>query len=200
MLVIDNDNYYLTIGKDAASTIESIDVNEQVAAWIKDMESYTDEECRSIVSYNITNKEMLNYVYGHTKTCKSGMRRILSDPVLIYRANDDNRKVTNAMASVAEEDSYVLEEFLHTNSHQILPGIKVSTSIQETSSIHGSSLLRQKELEQYVDYHAAVTDTATIDSGYDNPLTEIEDFNAISTKLSTDSDTYSSSPKRLCKN
>ena len=193
MLVIDNDNYYLTIGRDAASTIESIDVNEQVAEWIKDMESYTDEECRSIVSYNITNEEMLNYVYGHTKACKSGMHRILSDPVLIYRANNDNRKVTNAMASVSEEDYYVLEEFLHTNSHQILPGNKMSTSIQETLSIHGSSLLSQNELGPYVDYHAALSDTVTTDSDYDNPL---KDLNAISTKLSTDSDTYSLSPKK----
>ena len=69
----------------------------------------------------------------------------------------------------------------------------MSTSIQETSSIHGVPLLSQNELGQYVDYHAALSDTVTTDSDYDNPL---KDLNAISTKLSTDSDTYSLSPKK----
>jgi len=189
MLIIENDNYYLTIGRDAASTIESIDVNEQMAEWIKDIESHTDEECRSIVSYNITNEEMLNFVYGNTKPREIKRRRILSDPVLMYRANIVNVNGTKTIPSVAEEGPYVSEELFHaafseTEKCEVISGIKVSNSAQDNFNI----LNLNKELGQYVGYHAAVTDTVTSDSGHNSALSPTEDFAVTSSELPMDSD------------
>ncbi|XP_065893709.1 uncharacterized protein, partial [Dysidea avara] len=49
MLVVDSDGYYLSIGRDAASTIENISMNEEVIKWIQETELQTnDEDCRSI--------------------------------------------------------------------------------------------------------------------------------------------------------
>ena len=38
MLLIDDESYYLTIGRDAPSIIECLSVGEKVAGWIKDCE------------------------------------------------------------------------------------------------------------------------------------------------------------------
>ena len=63
---VDNDRYYLSIGRDAASTIENLSVNEEVIKWIQETELQTNnEECKFIVSYSITNEEMLNYLFGY---------------------------------------------------------------------------------------------------------------------------------------
>jgi len=198
MLVIDNDNYYLTIGKDAASTIECIDINDQVAEWIRDIESHTDEECRSTFSYSTTNEEMLNYVYGNTRPYKNEIRQVLSEPVLIFRTNIDKTNGTKTLPSVAEEDSYILEELLHATfcqNDEGFPDIKRSNSIPDNfnTSTSNYSMLSQKEMGQYVDYHAAVTDTVTSDSGQDSGSTQT-DFTSTILELPTESDsvfTYS---------
>jgi len=199
MLVIENDNYYLTVGRDAESTIESINVNERVAEWIKDIES---QDCQSITSCNLTNEEMLNYIYGHTKPRKSEIRRILSDTVLIYKASTENLSSNKTMTLFAEESGYTLEEVVFrttvSQSDQVISSIEESKSILDNfraSSTHESSL-GQKELGVYVDYHTAVTDIVTSNSGHDSALSQTEDFTSISTELPTDSDsvfTYSMS-------
>jgi len=191
MLVIGDNNYYLTIGRDTESTIESLGMDERITKWIKDLESHTNEECKSIISYSTTNEEMLNYVYGHTNSRTHNSRiRILSDSILISSSgvSTKNENGTKRMSSIAY--SYMLEEKLFgttcSQNDQVFPGIKVSSiSIDNqdgfcTSGTHDSV----RGLGQYVDYYTIT------DSGHDtcSLSSQTQDTFSKSNGLPTDSE------------
>jgi len=196
MLVIDDNNYYLIIGRDAESTIESLGMDERITEWIKDLESHTNEECKSIFSYSTTNEEMLNYVYGHTKsrTHNNRIRRILSDSILISSSgvSTENENGTKRMSSIAYS-SYMLEEKLFgttcSQNDQALPGIKVSSiSIDNQDSFCKSRSGTHDSvpgLGQYVDYY---TVTVTTDSGHGSLSSQTQDTSSMSNELPTDSE------------
>ena len=183
MLVVDNDSYYLSIGRDAASTIESLSVNEEVIKWIQETELRTEnEECKSIVSYSTTNEEMLNCLYGcKNSSHKSQKHRILSDSILNSRDRTEYyyHKSKN-LANIITEES--IGELLHTNTNQGLTAVETSstkTSIQENSkfisrSFSSNHLPGHNIQGQYMDYHTAVD--LTVDSGHGSISSQPQDF------------------------
>ena len=183
MLFVDNDSYYLSIGRDAASTIESLSVNEEVIKWIQETELRTNhEECKSNVSYCTTNEEMLNYLYGYKNSLhKSEKHRILSDSILSSRDRTKYyyHKSKNLENIITEES---IGELLHTNTNQGLTAVETSstkTSIQENSkfisrSDSGNHLPGNNIQGQYMDYHTAVD--LTVDSGHGSISSQPQDF------------------------
>ena len=188
MLVVDNDSYYLSIGRDAASTIETLSVNEKVIEWIKETELRTNnQECKSIFSFSTTNEEMLNYVYGYKSSShKSERHRILSDSILDSRIKTGYYKsehFINKSDTITEENI----ELSHINTDLVLPAVKASnteTIIQENASSHPSIVPSHFMQGQYTDYHNAVDLTA--DSRHGSIASPAPDFNSVITEA-TDS-------------
>ncbi|XP_065889011.1 uncharacterized protein [Dysidea avara] len=183
MLFVDNDSYYLSIGRDAASTIESLSMNEEIIKWIQETELQTNnEECKSNVSDSTTNEEMLNYLYGYKNSLhKSEKHRILSDSILSSRDRTEYyyHKSKN-LANIITEES--IGELLHTNTNHGLTAVETSstkTSIQENSkfisrSDSGNHLPGNNIQGQYMDYHTAVD--LTVDSGHGSISSQPQDF------------------------
>jgi len=111
-----DDNYaYSTYGKDAPSTVESLGVNNKVADWMGDLHMPSiDEECGSVISDDITNEEMLDYLYGRsTTTHKKQVKSQASVGSADSGVGSENRD---------KRDSYIseqrVEELLHTTSNE----------------------------------------------------------------------------------
>ena len=196
MLVVDNDSYYLSIGRDAASTIETLSVNEKVIEWIQETELQTNnEECKSIVSFSTTNEEMLNYVYGYKSSShKSERHRILSDSILDSRIKTGYYKsehFINISDTITEENI----ELSHINTDLVLPTVKASnteTIIQENASSHPSIVPSHSMQGQYMGYHNAVDLTA--DSGHGSIASPAPDFNSVITKAADSDSVFTYSP------
>ena len=152
MLLIDDESYYLAIGRDAPSIIECLSVGEKVAGWIKDCELESiNEECISVISYSITNEEMLNCVYGHKPDVpQNKIHQILSDLThdLGVNTEDDNSQRSNT--SEFDNEMYISEEkaieLLHTT--RSISNCSMSTT-EETPSTWN---------HQAQDYHTAAED------------------------------------------
>jgi len=173
MLVIDDDNYYLAIGRDAASTIESLGVDEKVTEWIKDLElPDIDGECRSLFSYrrtSATNEEMLDYVYGHKPITRS--RRLFSAPIISTGtiAEKYNHKRSNPFVvqhrSIPEETTTLTLEAM-SGQEQAQRDVKPSVNENITSE-HVSMSTSQPPLPsenkqgQYIDYHTSDIDSSS---------------------------------------
>ena len=152
MLLIDDESYYLAIGRDAPSIIECLSVGEKVAGWIKDCELQSiNEECISIISYSITNEEMLNCVYGHKPDVhQDRIHQILSDLTHGLGVNTEGDNSQRSNTSESDNEMYISEEkameLLHTTS---ISNCSMSTT-EETPSIWND--------HQAQDYYTAAED------------------------------------------
>ena len=151
MLLIDDESYYLAIGRDAPSIIECLSVGEKVAGWIKDCELQSiNEECISVISYSITNEEMLNCVYGHKPDVhQNRIHQTLSDLTHDLGVNTEGDNSQRSNTSESDNEMYISEEkameLLHTTS---ISNCSMSTT-EETPSIWN---------DQAQDYHTAAED------------------------------------------
>jgi len=184
MVVIDDDNYYLAIGRDAASTIESLGVDDKVAEWIKDLDlpADIDGECRSVFSYrraSATNEDMLDYVYGNKRTVRN--RRRFSTPIGNI---GDSHKRSNPFViqnqSILEENIAIPLETLSSQEHSAWSSANAEEVHANVPTLH-FPLPSQSEQGQYVDYHTAVK---SIDSSHDSVSSQKKDF----TSATADSD------------
>ena len=189
MVVIDDDNYYLAIGRDAVSTIESLGVDDKVSEWIKDLDlpADIDGECRSVFSYrraSATNEDMLDYVYGNKRTVRN--RRHFSAPIInLGNIGDSNsRKRSNPLViqnqSIPEENTL---EIMSSQEQDVQSSANESEDAVKHDNISTSHFPLPSQSEQglYVDHHTAVN---SIDSSHDSVSSQTKDF----TSATADSD------------